>query len=70
MADKFKMKPKIKSETEFGVERNGIRFPSLDLTEEAYTSGGQSIYTRSIITAKYIDYKFFTVETASEIRRP
>jgi len=70
VADKFKMKPKIKSETEFGVERNGIRFPSLDLTEEAYTAGGQSIYTRSIITAKYFDYKFFTVETASEIRRP
>jgi hypothetical protein len=70
VAEKFKMKPKIKSTTEFGVERNGIRFPSLDLTEEAYTGGSQSIFTRSIITAKYAEYKFFIVETESEIRRP
>jgi hypothetical protein len=67
VAEKFKMKPKIKSETEFGVERNGLRFPSLDVTEEAYSGGGSLIFTRSIITAKYLDYKFFTVETSTEI---
>jgi hypothetical protein len=70
VADKFKMKPKIKSVTEFGAERNGLRFPSLDVTEEVYKGGGASIFTRAVVTAKYTDYKFFTVETATEIRRP
>ncbi|MDD8026679.1 MAG: hypothetical protein PHI34_09190 [Acidobacteriota bacterium] len=70
VAKKFKMKPKIKSGTEFGVERNGLRFPSLDVTEEVYSGGGSSIFTRAIITAKYKDYKFFTVETETDIRRP
>ncbi|MDH4271133.1 MAG: hypothetical protein OEW18_04065 [Candidatus Aminicenantes bacterium] len=68
VAKELGMSPAIKSETEFGVERNGLRFPSLDKTEEIYKSGTMT-FTRSITTIKYAAYKFFTVETAYEISR-
>jgi hypothetical protein len=70
VAEKFKMSPKIKSVTEFGVERSGLRFPSLDVTEEVYSGGGVNIFTRAVVTAKYTGYKFFTVETQTEVRKP
>jgi hypothetical protein len=68
VAKELKMSPAIKSETEFGVERNGLRFPSLDKTDEVYREGTMN-FTRSYTTVKYTDYKFFTVETTYEIGR-
>ncbi len=70
LAEWLRMAPKIQSATEFGIEKNGVRFPSLDVTEEAYTAGGKSRFIRSTTTIKYKDYKFFTVETNTDIKRP
>lgn len=67
VADRFKMKPQIKSVTEFRVEQNGLRFPSQYVTEEAYDGGGANIFTRSVTSAKYEDYKFTTVEIPTEV---
>jgi hypothetical protein len=67
VAEELRMSPAILSETEFGIERNGLRFPSRDRTEETYKSGTMT-FTRSITTIRYLDYKFFTVDTAVEIR--
>jgi hypothetical protein len=67
IAEDLGMNPAIISETEFGVERNGIRFPSRDWTEETYRKGTMS-FTRSMITVTYDNYKFFTVETGVEIK--
>jgi hypothetical protein len=38
-------------------------FPTLDATEEVYAESQSLKFTRSITTVKYVDYKFFTVET-------
>jgi hypothetical protein len=70
VAEKFHMAPAIKSFTEFAMEKNGVRFPSLDVTEEAYSGGGSSKFIRSTTTVKYKSYKFFTVETETGIRTP
>jgi hypothetical protein len=68
VAGELKMSPAITSETEFGVERNGLRFPSLDKTDEVYKKGSMT-FTRSYTTVKCTDYKFFTVETTYEVGR-
>jgi len=53
---------RLTSTTEYGQEKNGLRFPSKDTTEEAYVKYGK-IYVQSLTTILYRDYKFFTVET-------
>ncbi len=56
--------PRLTSVTEFGVLKNGIRFPSKDTTEEAYLlKGEKKPFVKSLTTIRYTDYKFFTVET-------
>jgi len=56
--------PRLTSVTEFGVLKNGIRFPSKDTTEEAYElKGEKKPFVKSLTTIRYTDYKFFTVET-------
>lgn len=70
IADLFGMKPKVQSYTDYGIEKNGIRFPSYDYTEEAYTGGGKETFVRSTTAVKYKSYKFFTVETQIEIKEP
>ncbi len=62
VANRYKMTPRVESWTEFGEEKNGICFPSLDRTEEAYSGGGSALFVRSKTTIKYLNYKFFTVE--------
>jgi hypothetical protein len=57
--------PQLTSVTEYGFEKNGLRFPSKDTTEEAYVKNGKR-FVQSLTTILYKDYKFFTVET--EIR--
>jgi len=66
VADLFGMKPQVESYTEYAIEKSGVRFPSYDYTEEAYSGGGKVTFVRSTTTVKYIDYKFFTVETIIE----
>jgi len=49
--------------TEYGFEKNGIRFPSRDYSEEAYLKPEGQKFVRSRTSVIYKDYKFFTVET-------
>jgi hypothetical protein len=49
--------------TEYGFEKNGIRFPSRDYSEEAYLKPDGKKFVRSRTSVIYRDYKFFTVET-------
>jgi hypothetical protein len=49
--------------TEYGIEKNGLRFPSRDTSEEAYVSRDGKKFVRSRTTVIYRDYRFFTVET-------
>jgi outer membrane lipoprotein-sorting protein len=54
---------KVKWATHFGVEKNGVRFPSQQLIQEFYVnSEGESLLIEKIIF-RYEDYKFFIVET-------
>lgn len=47
----------------FGVEKNGVRFPSQQLIQEFYVNNeGKSLLIEKI-TFRYEDYKFFIVET-------
>ena len=55
--------------SEYGFEKNGLRFPNLYEVTEAYkglkTSWG-IVFSKTTVT--YKDYKFFQVETAVDIR--
>jgi hypothetical protein len=68
-AKKFKSKPQVTSYTEFGFEKNGIRFPSLDFTEEAYLDKDGKKFIRSQTKVVYKEYRFFTVETETEFKK-
>jgi hypothetical protein len=61
-AQEIGAEPQLSSITEYGLEKNGLRFPSQDTTEEAYLKGGAKL-VKSLTTIVYKDYKFFTVET-------
>jgi len=70
-AKEFKGTPRILQVTEFGLEKNGIRFPSRFGIEEAYIDKKGRKRVRSELDVVYRDYKFFTVETATTaIKRP
>ena len=68
-AEGYKAVPEVRSYTEFGVEKNGLRFPSLDVTEEAYRDAGGKLFVRSRTSVVYRDHKFFTVETRSDFKK-
>jgi len=55
--------PRLTSVTEYGLAKNGLRFPSKDITEEAYQLKNGKKYIKAVTTIVYKDYKFFTVET-------
>ena len=61
-AQQLKADPRLTSITEYDLEKNGIRFPSKDTTEEAYLLKNGKKFVRSLTTILYRDYKFFTVE--------
>lgn len=61
-AQELKAEPRLTSVTEYNLEKNGIRFPSKDTTEEAYLLKNGKKFVRSLTTILYRDYKFFTVE--------
>ena len=68
-AEKYKSEPRVVSFTEFGFEKSGLRFPSVDLTEEAYVGRDGKTFVRSQTRVVFRDYKFFTVETETSIKK-
>lgn len=62
-AKRYGAEPQITSLSEYGVEKNSLRFPSRDYTEEAYVKKDGKKFVRAETTIVYRDYKFFTVET-------
>ena len=61
-AGRFHMTPRIVLTSEYGIEKNGIRFPSRYAVRETYARGGRRFH-RSETEVVYDEYKFFTVET-------
>lgn len=61
--------PRVTSYTEYGFEKNGLRFPSVDHTEEAYVLKDGKTFVRARTRIEYRDYKFFVVETRSELKK-
>ncbi len=61
--------PQITFVSEYGFEKNGLRFPNVYDVTEAYkglaTTWG-NVFSKTTVT--YKDYKFFQVETAVDIR--
>ena len=65
-ANVLKAEPRMTSITEYGLVKNGLRFPSKDTTEEAYLLNDGIRHIKSRTTILYEKYKFFTVETEIE----
>lgn len=55
--------PQITAFSEYGLEKNGLRFPTRSFTQQAYIKKGLGIYINAQIFTFYKNYKFFTVET-------
>ncbi|OGD21331.1 MAG: hypothetical protein A2W03_03820 [Candidatus Aminicenantes bacterium RBG_16_63_16] len=68
-AEAYKSAPEVRSYSEFGVEKNGLRFPSADFTEEAYRGANGNLFVRARTSVTYRDHKFFTVETSSTLKK-
>jgi hypothetical protein len=70
-AEEYKGTPQILQVTEFGIEKNGVRFPDRFHVEEVYIGKKGKRQVRSVLDAVYRDYRFFTVEVeTSGIKRP
>jgi hypothetical protein len=67
-AESYKAMPAVRSYTEFAVEKNGVRFPSVDFTEEAYRLTTGKLFIRASTNIVYRAYKFFVVETKTVIK--
>lgn len=61
-AERYRAEPRITLISEFGYEKNEIRFPSRFTFEEAYLDTKGEKFIRLEITVVYKDYKFFTVD--------
>jgi hypothetical protein len=68
-AESFKAVPEARSYSEFGVEKNGLRFPSADFTEEAYRGGDGKLFVRARTSIVYKGHKFFTVEIETTFKK-
>jgi hypothetical protein len=55
--------PLVSAFSEYGFEKNGLRFPSRSYSEEAYRLADKSKAVNAWISVTYKKYKFFTVET-------
>lgn len=60
--------PRIRFSSEYGFEKNGLRFPSVYEVIEAYRTAGRTV-TLSRTSVEYKDYKFFEVKVRTEIRK-
>jgi hypothetical protein len=67
-AESYKAQPEVRSYSEFGIEKNGLRFPSVDFTEEAYRGADGKLFVRARTSVVYKSHKFFTVETQTTIK--
>lgn len=67
-AKEFRAKPRLTMTSEFGFEKNGIRFPSRHAIVEAYDREEAGLFVRSRTEVEYLAYKFFTVETSTEYK--
>lgn len=60
--------PRIRFSSEYGFEKNGLRFPSTYEVIEAYRMSGRTV-TLSRTNVEYKDYKFFEVKVRTEVRK-
>jgi hypothetical protein len=60
--------PQITAFSEYGREKNGLRFPSRNYSEQAYISSDKRKIVNARISVVYEKYKFFTVETEVDIK--
>ena len=58
----FKRTPRIVIRSDFSAEKNGIRFPSRLVFEEAYLKESGKVFVRSKTEVVYKDFKFFSVD--------
>ncbi|MFC2158207.1 hypothetical protein ACFLT9_10255 [Acidobacteriota bacterium] len=58
----YGLEPKLTLISEFEVAKNGLRFPTRFVVEEAYLAKFGRSLIRSTMTVNYTDFKFFTVE--------
>ncbi len=63
-AEANEAEPRITAYSEYGFEKNGLRFPSRNFTQQAYIRKDRSKFVNAEISIAYKGYKFFTVETA------
>jgi hypothetical protein len=68
IAKGMRAKPGIKFVSEYGLEKNGLRFPSAYEVIETYRTSASAI-TASRTSVEYKDYKFFEVKVKTEVRR-
>ena len=55
--------PSITAFSEYGYEKNGLRFPSRNYSEQGYVFSSGPKVANAKISVVYKKYKFFTVET-------
>ena len=60
----FGLRPRLTLTSEFEIEKDGLRFPSRLIAEEAYLNARGRVFVRSTTAVTYKDFKFFTVEVA------
>jgi hypothetical protein len=58
----------ITAYSEYGLEKNGLRFPSRSYTENAYIEKTKRKIVNAKISVLYKEYRFFTVETEVKYR--
>jgi hypothetical protein len=68
LAQQLHMKPKLSFASDYGFEKNDVRFPSRYTVEEAYVHSSWRPLVRSRTVVSYDAYKFFTVETGVVIQ--
>jgi len=69
-AEKIELTPMLSLVAEYGIEKNGIRFPSRLVFQEAYRrSKGKKRGVVSEVTIDYKDYQFYTVDVDVDYRK-
>jgi len=66
-AGALRAKPRLKFSSEYGIEKNGLRFPNAYEVVEAYRLP-RGIITASKTSVVYKDYKFFEVKVTTVIK--
>jgi len=60
------LKPILTTVHEYGILKNGLRFPSRTVFNEKYSGSRSRGFTQSKTEIRYENYRFFTVETKVE----